>query len=332
MGGGYVVAQIWIVRINPLRLPIGSERIGWSPRSLQREPQVEPVLRRLWCELTKMLPDLDRLVLAAKEIQDLYPFLQPLARLRISLVGPPEAAFRLSEVAELAQHGAKLDVCCCPAGPKPDRMPVRLGCFRKLSLLRQRVSQIVAGVSHSRFESDRVPVLVDRLLRPAPIQEHIAKIVVSPGIAGPQCERAPELLFGLGKATLIFEEIAEVVAGFMMTGGEPDRSPVMQLSFAQALERMQCVAHVTVEIGNTRVASDRFADELDGKLVLAALLSDHTEQMQAIDIVRIYRQDLAIEALGFHEVAGLVQGASLCEQPSKIERCSHGCRERLGGP
>ena len=117
-----------------------------------------------------------------------------------------------------------------------------------------------------------------------------------------------------------------------MAGVELDRPLVMGLRLADAPERPERIADIAVEIRNPMVARNRFADQLDGKLVLAALLSDHTEQMQAIDIVRIYRQDLAIEALGFHEVADLVQGASLCEQPSKIERCSHGCRERLGGP
>jgi hypothetical protein len=62
-----------------------------------------------------------------------------------------------------------------------------------------------------------------------------------------------------------------------------------------------------VEICGTIVARDRPADEVDGNRMVTAPVGDHAEKMQAIGVVGIDREDLAVESLRLVELAGLMQ-------------------------
>jgi hypothetical protein len=100
----------------------------------------------------------------------------------------------------------------------------------------------------------------------------------------------------------------------------------MGLCLTDAPQRPERIADIAVEIRNPIVARDCFADQLDGQLVLATLLSDDAEQMQAVRMVRIGRKDLPVKRLSLGELAGLMQSPRLAQRSLDLERR----RERPG--
>ena len=57
-----------------------------------------------------------------------------------------------------------------------------------------------------------------------------------------------------------------------------------------------------------RLLLDRAADPGDGFAMLAALVMEHSEQVQRIELGRLQRQNAAITGLGFRDLARLVVG------------------------
>src|SRR6516162_1555987 len=104
-----------------------------------------------------MLPNLDRFVLAAEQVEDLRPFEQALACLDIGLVRLPKAEFCFGELVELTQDTTKLPLCLEPVGGKGHRLPEAREHLGKLSLRTERLAKIVVGLGHFRLKADRLP-------------------------------------------------------------------------------------------------------------------------------------------------------------------------------
>jgi hypothetical protein len=65
-------------------------------------------------------------------------------------------------------------------------------------------------------------------------------------------------------------------------------------------------AQIAVELGLIPLQTDRPSDILDGNLVLANLVGNHTEKMPRIGMLRLGLQDPPIDLLGGLQPAGLV--------------------------
>jgi len=61
------------------------------------------------------------------------------------------------------------------------------------------------------------------------------------------------------------------------------------------------------------IICDRLADEIDCALMLTALIGEYAEEMEAVSVARIARQNLAIEPLGLRELPGLMEAQCLGE-------------------
>ncbi len=69
-----------------------------------------------------------------------------------------------------------------------------------------------------------------------------------------------------------------------------------------------------MERGHRAVFGDGAADQLDRRLVVAALGRRHPQQMQAVGVARLGLQHLAVSRFGFGQAAGLVQADAGDEQ------------------
>jgi hypothetical protein len=70
--------------------------------------------------------------------------------------------------------------------------------------------------------------------------------------------------------------------------------------------RPQDFAQIVVGRGVGRLEPDGLADQIDGVVIPAALVDDHAEQVQGIDMLRVNLEDLTVEPLRLWEVARLM--------------------------
>ena len=75
----------------------------------------------------------------------------------------------------------------------------------------------------------------------------------------------------------------------------------------RAVERPERHTDIVVEIRIALVRGDRLADQVDGDIVAADLEGDNAQEVQAVDVLGINHEDIAINALRLRQPSGLVQ-------------------------
>jgi hypothetical protein len=102
------------------------------------------------------------------------------------------------------------------------------------------------------------------------------------------------------------EDTAEVVVGFGQSRLEGECAGVRCRSFIQFALGLEDGAQVGMISRDFLVDSNGLADHLEGRLVTSSLVCDHPEQMQAVCLLGIDGENLAIDALGLGQSAGPV--------------------------
>ena len=105
---------------------------------------------------------------------------------------------------------------------------------------------------------------------------------------------------------LLLQHIGQVVVRIGKVRFEPDRSAVAGNRVIEPALRGQGVAEVGVIQRDRGFHRDRLADPLSGQTVMSALVGDHTEQMEAIGVAGLNRENLKVETFGFAQAPGLM--------------------------
>jgi len=147
----------------------------------------------------------------------------------------------------------------------------------------------------------------DRLFDVALGIDRISKVVVGFGIGRPQGDCIAKMFLRLRKLSLIHQDVAEIVVRFHVLAVKNDGLPIMRFGLTETAEHLKSGADVTVVIGNTIVACDCVADEIDCHFVLTALMCDDAKEMQPIRMIGINREDLLVNTLRLLKTAGLMQ-------------------------
>src|SRR5262249_3939648 len=99
-----------------------------------------------------------------------------------------------------------------------------------------------------------------------------------------------------------------------------------------APERLQDVTEIGMRVGRSRTHRDRAAKEFGCFLVAFLLTVDDAEQMQRIEMIGTCFENLPVQALGFFQPAGLMQGYSLCQSLVERGECPRNYRRFAHGP
>jgi hypothetical protein len=83
-----------------------------------------------------------------------------------------------------------------------------------------------------------------------------------------------------------------------MIGLNPQRPPITGLRLRRLLQRLQYQPQIAVEGRVSCMDRDRPLNQRGRSRMLARLVSDHAQQMQAVGVVRLRRQQLPISPLG----------------------------------
>jgi len=75
-----------------------------------------------------------------------------------------------------------------------------------------------------------------------------------------------------------------------------------------------------VEIGIVGILLNRSADELDGRLMVLHLVSQHAEQVKRIGVSRVGGEDLAIQRLGVLQPPCLVMMQGFLQRAIRVHR------------
>jgi hypothetical protein len=68
-----------------------------------------------------------------------------------------------------------------------------------------------------------------------------------------------------------------------------------------------------VEVGDSVIQCDGLADQLQGLIIAAEMMSGEAEKVQAVDVRVMDREDLPVQGLGLGRPAGCVQAPRLVE-------------------
>ena len=146
----------------------------------------------------------------------------------------------------------------------------------------------------------------NRLVEPALLPECTAEIAVGQDVAGPQFQGALETSDRLVQLALALQDEAQVVVG----------RGIARVQFQGAAVARHCVwklgqgavrfPQVVVEGSHTWFFTDRAFDALDCGVVPAHLVRDHADKVERVGMVRLDREDFAIDLFGGLQPAGLV--------------------------
>jgi hypothetical protein len=105
----------------------------------------------------------------------------------------------------------------------------------------------------------------------------------------------------------IFERIAAVDEGLEIAGCKCDCLVVTLNRVLETLQSRKHNATVVVRRRRTRVDVERMINQSKRRRVVATLVIDDAQHMQAVEVLRTRQQQLAVEALGLAQQARLVE-------------------------
>src|SRR3954447_3954887 len=125
---------------------------------------------------------------------------------------------------------------------------------------------------------------------------------------------------GVGRALLLEQHIAAVVERVEMAGRQRQRLVEGRQRLVAALQRVQHQREVRQRVGRARLRFKSRGDETVGLAYLAALVVQHAEEMQRIEIVALHLEHARVEGRGLVEAALLMQRDRLLNRLAGIER------------
>jgi hypothetical protein len=129
---------------------------------------------------------------------------------------------------------------------------------------------------------------------------------VGTGVVGVGGECAVVTLDCGGVLLALEAVVAEIEVG-LGTGGVEGRSALEAGNgFARAAEGLEHDAQVVVGVGEVGSVLERLADVVLRRWLVAALVGEHAEEVESVEVLGIVRQCETVELLGFLEAAGLV--------------------------
>ncbi len=260
-------------------------------------------------------------------------------------VGPkhhrlPATGGRLVQPALLRQHGTQRVMRLHQVGPQRDRPMAATGRLLQLSQPTERNAKIVRRLGEIRLGREGRPVANNRFLQRARVLQRGAQVVARIRITRPKGNGAPIAGGRLVQLPLVHKQIAQVIIGFgkirlhgdglaqptqrlvylvqrMQRGGQvtvslgvarpqDDRSAIAGDGLVQPAQRLQRITPVGVIQGDRGVDPDRLADQVNGQLGPPGLKRDDTQQVQAVGVAGVHRQDLTVQTFGVGQVPGLV--------------------------
>src|SRR5262249_56014251 len=108
--------------------------------------------------------------------------------------------------------------------------------------------------------------------------------------------------------TLFRSRVRAIVPGVEIVGRERHRALEARERVVAPPERIRRDAAIVVRRRDSGVHRDGGVDLTDGRGMLAALRADDSEQMKAVEMPRLRRQNAPVELLRLVETAALMQG------------------------
>ena len=102
---------------------------------------------------------------------------------------------------------------------------------------------------------------------------------------------------------LLHERVAQVVVRLGIVSVEGDSLTVALDSHVEAVEQLEDSTEVQAVHGVIGGVRDGAADQIDGQVVPATLLSEHAEQVERIGVGRLYGDRTAVLDLGLGDSA-----------------------------
>ena len=118
---------------------------------------------------------------------------------------------------------------------------------------------------------------------------------------------------GLGRPLEIEQQIAAVVERIEMAGRQRQRLVDARQRLAAAFQRVQHERQVRQRVRRARLHFQRRGDEAVGLAGLAALMVQHAEQMQRVEVVALRLQHARIELFRLVQAALLMQRQRLLD-------------------
>ena len=126
------------------------------------------------------------------------------------------------------------------------------------------------------------------------------------GIIGFQLDGPPVVRRRFLRTRLILQLDRQIVVGLGQVRIQLEGPPAAGRRFRGLLQRAVRQPKVAMVDRHTRFRLDRPGDVLDGGLVVAGLVREHSQQVQGVGMGRLDRKNPAIDRLGGLQSAGLV--------------------------
>jgi hypothetical protein len=166
--------------------------------------------------------------------------------------------------------------------------------------------QIVVSRVKARVQIDGALIVGKGLIGFASRPENVAQIINCLEIIGINGKCAPETLRSLGMFALQIQRDAQIVERFSVVLPEDKRAPVSRNGLIQPVLVFQNIAKAVVIKGNIALRRDGFPDQFGGGLMPADLMRQYANQMQAVGVVWIEREDLPVKPLRLRQPSGLM--------------------------
>jgi hypothetical protein len=95
------------------------------------------------------------------------------------------------------------------------------------------------------------------------------------------------------------QRVAQVVVGLRIVGFELERAAISGDGLVEPACRAAGFAEIAMSGGIIRVEDDGLANPLHREVMAADLVSDETQEVQCVGMVRLHRKDLAVDPFGF---------------------------------
>jgi hypothetical protein len=102
--------------------------------------------------------------------------------------------------------------------------------------------------------------------------------------------------------------------------GRSARAREARERLVEAVERLQRAAAVAVSGGGVGIALQGGVDLANRLGMIAALVTNDAEQVQAVEMMRLYRNDFPVDRLGFGQQSGFMKGERLSERGREVGR------------
>ena len=145
------------------------------------------------------------------------------------------------------------------------------------------------------------------------------------GIVRPEADGPAETGRRLVRLPLVGQHVTETVMGLREIRPENESPAIAGGRFVQPPQFLEHDAQIGMVSGLRGVERDRPTDQVDGQIRASHLIGDHPEQVQAVSIAGVDRQNLPVKPFGFMQASCLmmVQGGGQYRLNARRRRRPH---------